>query len=112
MDSALAAIIGAGVGSFVTGLSMVIITCINRKSEERRHKKELAVRLAAEEYREIWKHVGCKGGVMPSPQIYFIYALKFMNEIDFSKGPKELAEQMEKIENEAKELIELKSKKV
>ncbi len=110
MDSALAAIIGAGVGALITGLSAIRITSINKKSEQNRHKRELAVRLAAEEYRASLEQVRLKGGVMPPPQIYFIYALKFMNEIDFSKGPKELAEQIEKMKIEVDELIDLITK--
>ncbi len=111
MDSATAAIIGAGVGSFVTGLSLVIITCINKKSEERRHKKEIAVQLATVEYRESWEQARrIKKGLMPPPQIYFISALKFMNEIDFSKSPKEIAEQIQKIKIETNELIDLLAK--
>lgn len=108
MDSALAAIIGAGVGSFISGLSMVIITRINKKSEERRHKREVAVRLSTEEYREHFQEARRKGkGVVSPPQIYFIFALKFLNEIDPSKTPEEIAKQFKKINKESKELGDL-----
>jgi hypothetical protein len=112
MDPTIAAIVGAGVGAFITGMSTMIITIINKKTEKHRYKSELAVQLATEEYRASWEQARRKGGVMPPPHIYFICALRFMNKINFSKSLKEMAEQYIKIDTEAKELIDIIAKKL
>jgi len=104
MDPAIAAIIGAGVGASVGGFFSVWLTKINKKSEEQRHKQELAVQIAIAEYQAHLEKVKHEGGPMLPPQIYFVHAIKFMNEIDISKDPKELAKQIEKITTESKKL--------
>ena len=107
MTTEVALLIGAVAGSVLTCGFTILNNKINKKSEELRHRREIALKLTVEEYKESFAEARRQSkGSMPPISIYFVAATKVLFEVNFLKSPKEIAQQLYKIAREAEELID------
>lgn len=85
MDATTAAIIGAAVGSGVTGVFGFITIQLQRRSEERRQIRELAVRAAIENWTRDFELAKLRGGALLQPlDIYLVHAMHLVAALDGS----------------------------
>ena len=84
MDASTAAIIGAAVGSGVTGLFGFIAIIQQRRSEERRQIRELAVKAAIENWSRDFEISKLKGGdtLLQPLDLYLVHAMHLVAALD------------------------------
>jgi len=80
-------IVGAFIGSGVTGLFAIISIQLQRWAEERRQIRELAVQLALENWRHQYEHgkeVAREGKtvIQPPLDVYLIHAMSLVKALD------------------------------
>jgi hypothetical protein len=84
MDVTTAAIIGAAVGSGVTGLFALVTIWLQRAADERRQIRELAVKVAIENFK-IYKEASERMGATMLPlDAYLIHAMSVVSALDGS----------------------------
>ncbi len=82
MDIITPLVIGAAVGSGVTGIFSFIAITLQRRAEERRQIRELAVRVALENWK-IYKDAAERlGGAMQPLDVYLIHAMHLVAGLD------------------------------
>ena len=86
MTESIAVIIGASVGSGITGLFAIFSIHLQRRADERRQIRELAVRVAIENWKhsfEIAKARGAATSVSVSPlDTYLVHAMNLVKALD------------------------------
>lgn len=82
MDATTAVIIGAAIGAGVSGLFALISIHLQRRAEERRQIRELAVQVALENWK-IYKAVADnQGGLVPPIDTFLIHAVHLISALD------------------------------
>lgn len=84
MDASLAAVIGAAVGSGVTGLFGFIAILLQRRSDERRQVRELSVQIAIKEWEAHVAGATNRGGEVFPLSVYLMHSMKLISVIDGS----------------------------
>lgn len=69
-------LIGTLSGVIIGSLATIIITWINKRSEERRHKREIIIRAATESWKQSVELVEKRGGKVESLDIFIIHLIK------------------------------------
>jgi hypothetical protein len=89
MTDSLAVVLGALVGSGMTGIGVIISNALQRKADERRQIRELAVKVATENWRhqseigKAWAEGGAKV-TLPALDVYLIHAMSLVKTLDGS----------------------------
>lgn len=95
MNATIAAIIGASVGSGITGAFALIAIWLQRRSEERRQIRELAVQVALENWK-IYKENSERNKIGMQPlDVYLIHAMTLVSCLDGRlKTPEDIREHL------------------
>lgn len=93
MDASSAAVIGAIVGSGITGFFGYLAILLQRRSEERRQIRQLAVEVAVKNWQLHIDMAGSDVARIPSLDVYLMHAMKIITIID---GNNRTAEQIRK----------------
>lgn len=116
MDTSIAVIIGAAVGSGVTGVFGFITIQLQRRSEERRQIRELAVKVAFEHFAF---HKDCfqrYGGTLLPLDAHLIYAVSLVSALDGSiSTDSQVRDYLKKayaLADAAKDEIDIRTKKI
>ena len=85
-DTTLAALIGGAIGSGITGIFAIVTIWMQRRSEERRQIRELAVKAAIENWSRDFELAKMKGpGVLLQPlDLYLVHAMHLVSALDGS----------------------------
>jgi hypothetical protein len=98
MDASLAAIIGAAVGSGVTGLFGFIAILFQRRSDERRQVRELSVQIAIKEWEAHVAGATNRGGEVFPLAAYLMHSMKLISVIDGSiSSPQDVVRRLKEV---------------
>jgi len=85
METSTVAVIAAAVGSGITGLFGFVALLLQRRAEERRQIRELAVQVALENWKTRKEAIEKHGGGFLSPvDVYLIHAIFLVSALDGS----------------------------
>ena len=80
-DTTIAALIGGAIGSGITGIFALITIWMQRRSEERRQIRELAVKVALENWKIYYDVTPPQGQALPI-DVYLIHAMHLVSALD------------------------------
>ena len=76
MNAATAGLIGTAIGSLSSGSVAIIILLINKRTEERRQMRELAMNAAMDNWNKKFEDFKQRGGSMPPVEVFIIHMVK------------------------------------
>jgi hypothetical protein len=107
MTDPTAIAVGAAVGSGITGAFGIVSLWLQRRSDERRQIRELAVQVAIKNWQISYDYAKQKGGSLLPLDVFLVNAVNLVESLD---GRRMTVEDIEKVMRRGNDLSEVASK--